>query len=72
MTHTAGFGYGMAAPAADATDEAYLAAGVWDADNLADFSRRVAAVPLAYQPGTRFRYSLSMDLHRRGDRAADW
>lgn len=62
MTHTAGFGYGMAAPAADATDEAYIAAGVWDADNLADFSRRVAGVPLAYQPGSRFRYSLSMDL----------
>ena len=60
MTHTAGLGYGF--DATDATDAAYVAAGVWQADNLAELSRRVASAPLAYQPGERWRYSISMDV----------
>ena len=62
MTHTAGFGYGIGLGPHDTTDAAYIAAGVWAADDLADFARRVAAIPLAYQPGSAWRYSLSMDL----------
>jgi CubicO group peptidase (beta-lactamase class C family) len=62
MTHTAGFGYGIGLGPHDETDAAYIAAGVWQADGLADFARRVASVPLAYQPGSTWRYSLSMDL----------
>lgn len=62
MTHTAGFGYGIGLGPHDAVDTAYKAAGVWSADNLAEMARRIASVPLAYQPGRRFRYSLSMDL----------
>jgi len=62
MTHTAGFGYAIGFGPFDATDEAYLAADIWGAGSLAEFVRRVATAPLAYQPGTRFRYSLSMDL----------
>jgi CubicO group peptidase (beta-lactamase class C family) len=62
MTHTAGFGYAIGLGPFDATDKAYLAAKIWEADSLADFSRRVASAPLAYQPGTSWRYSLSMDL----------
>ena len=62
MTHTAGFAYGTGGAAPDATDVAYRAAGVWKADGLAEFSRRLAAIPLAYQPGSAWRYSLSMDL----------
>ncbi|HEY1562669.1 MAG TPA: serine hydrolase domain-containing protein [Caulobacteraceae bacterium] len=68
MTHTAGFGYGLVIEELaglqqlDAVEMAYHAAGVWKADNLADFSRRVAGIRLAYQPGSQFRYSLSMDL----------
>jgi CubicO group peptidase (beta-lactamase class C family) len=62
MTHTAGFGYGIGPGPHDATDQAYIDAGVWQAADLADMTRRIAAVPLAYQPGTRWRYSLSMDL----------
>jgi CubicO group peptidase (beta-lactamase class C family) len=60
MTHTAGFGYGF--DANEPTDAAYLAAGVWQADDLADMMRRLATAPLAYEPGTRWRYSLSMDV----------
>ncbi len=62
MTHTAGFGYGIGLGPHDPTDAAYIAAGVWEADDLGDFARRVSAIPLAYQPGATWRYSLSMDL----------
>ena len=62
MTHTAGFGYGIGPGPHDATDKAYIDAGVWQADDLGDMTRRIAAIPLAYQPGKRWRYSLSMDV----------
>jgi CubicO group peptidase (beta-lactamase class C family) len=60
MTHTAGLGYGF--DPNDATDAAYIAAGVWQAENLAEMTRRLATAPLAYQPGSRWRYSMSMDV----------
>ena len=62
MSHCAGFGYGIGFGPHDTTDAAYLAEGIWEADSLAEFARRVATAPLAYQPGTSFRYSLGMDL----------
>jgi len=62
MSHMAGFGYGIGAGPHDAADKALIANGVWEADGLADFARRVAATPLAHQPGSAWRYSLSMDL----------
>jgi CubicO group peptidase (beta-lactamase class C family) len=62
MTHTAGFGYGIGPGPHDATDRAYIDAGVWQADDPAKMTQRIASTPLAYQPGTRWRYSLSMDL----------
>ena len=62
MTHTAGFGYGIGPGPHDATDKAYIDAGVWQADDLGDMTRRIAAIPVAYQPGKRWRYSLSMDV----------
>jgi CubicO group peptidase (beta-lactamase class C family) len=60
MTHTAGLGYGF--DPNDPTDAAYVAAGVWQADNLAEMMRRLATAPLAYQPGSRWRYSIAMDV----------
>jgi CubicO group peptidase (beta-lactamase class C family) len=62
MTHTAGFGYGVGPGPHDAVDKAYIDAGVWQADHLAEMARRVASAPLAYQPGRAWRYSLAMDL----------
>ena len=62
MTHTAGFGYGIGLGPHDTVDTAYIEGGVWQAENLAEMARRIAAAPLAYQPGKRWRYSLSMDL----------
>ncbi len=60
MTHTAGLGYGF--DANDPTDAAYMAAGVWQSENLAQMSRRIASAPLAYEPGSRWRYSIGMDV----------
>ncbi len=62
MTHTAGFAYGIGPGPHDAADALYVAAKIWAADDLADFIRRLAALPLSYQPGSTFRYSLSMDV----------
>ncbi len=60
MSHTAGLGYGF--DANDPTDAGYIAAGVWQAGDLAEMVRRVATVPLAYEPGTQWRYSMAMDV----------
>ncbi|MFJ1761282.1 serine hydrolase domain-containing protein [Amycolatopsis sp. NPDC088138] len=60
LTHTAGFGYGW-----DKTDpltRLYRAEKPFRAANLDDFVARLSRLPLAYQPGTSWRYSLSMDL----------
>jgi CubicO group peptidase (beta-lactamase class C family) len=62
MTHTAGLGYGIGLGPHDAVDQAYIDAGVWEAESLADMARRVAAAPLAYQPGSAWRYSIAMDV----------
>ncbi len=60
MTHTAGLGYGF--DPNDATDAAYIAAGVWQAADLGEMTRRIASAPLAYEPGTKWRYSIAMDV----------
>ncbi len=60
MTHTAGLGYGF--DPNETIDAAYIAAGVWQAENLAEMMRRIASAPLAFQPGTRWRYSIGMDV----------
>lgn len=63
VTHTAGFGYALAMPdPKDPIDEVYRHAGVWDADDLPDMMQRIARCPLAYQPGTSWRYSIGMDI----------
>ena len=60
MTHTAGLAYGF--DANDPTDAAYIAEGVWQAEGLADMIARLTRAPLAYEPGTRWRYAISMDV----------
>lgn len=60
MTHRAGFGYGLAP--LTPLDQLYLKSEIWKSANLVEFCRRLATLPLAYQPGTRWEYSLSMDV----------
>lgn len=63
MTHRAGFAYGI--PIGEPTDRAealYRNAKILEAADLNDMVARLATLPLAYQPGSRWRYSLSMDV----------
>jgi CubicO group peptidase (beta-lactamase class C family) len=59
LTHTAGFSYGFE----DGwVDDAYREADLWSAECANDFINRVARLPLAYEPGTKWRYSISTDI----------
>jgi CubicO group peptidase (beta-lactamase class C family) len=60
MTHTAGLRYGF--DQSDPLDKLYQAAQVWQSESLAEFADKVAALPLAYEPGTKWLYSMSMDV----------
>lgn len=60
LTHTAGLAYGF--DPSTPLGALYQAAQVWQSASLAEFARKVAALPLAYQPGTQWLYSLSMDV----------
>ena len=63
MTHRAGFAYGInIGPPADRVEALYREAKVLQAHDLNDMIARLATLPLAYQPGSRWRYSLSMDV----------
>lgn len=60
MRHTAGFSYGMRETAADA---AFKAADPLDlANDLSEFGRRLAGVPLMFDPGERWSYSAAVDV----------
>ncbi|MCT2558320.1 beta-lactamase family protein [Tsuneonella sp. YG55] len=76
LTHTAGLGYGIIqkGPIRQAYMDAGLSAGqasklklpqfsgAPSASSLADFADRLAKLPLVYQPGTHWSYSVSLDL----------
>jgi len=59
MSHTAGLSYGWSE---EPYDKPFKAAKIWSAPSLAEFAARIAAIPLAYQPGEQWLYSLSMDV----------
>ena len=63
MTHTAGLNYGFL----EKKDGPYLVAGISDGLDSADLSleenlKRLASVPLLYDPGTVWHYSLATDV----------
>jgi CubicO group peptidase (beta-lactamase class C family) len=60
MTHTAGFTYGLFG--ATPVDKQYMKANWQGAASLQDQVHRLAGVPLLYQPGTKWVYSVSMDI----------
>jgi CubicO group peptidase (beta-lactamase class C family) len=63
FTHTAGFSYGW--EPSDPIDKLYQEAGVnainWEMPNRV-LAETLAQLPLAYQPGSQWRYSLSIDV----------
>lgn len=60
MTHTAGFTYGLFGDTP--VDKLYMKANWLGAASLQDLVHRIAGVPLLYQPGTKWVYSVSMDI----------
>jgi CubicO group peptidase (beta-lactamase class C family) len=59
MTHTAGFTYGSGTSVAD---RMYGDLKVRDAKDLHEMIERLAQIPLLYQPGKGWIYSMSMDI----------
>src|ERR1700683_1953355 len=60
MTHTAGFTYGTFGDGP--VDKLYQSSGVMQSKSLQDMIDKLAKIPLLYQPGTRWVYSVSMDI----------
>jgi CubicO group peptidase (beta-lactamase class C family) len=60
MTHTAGFTYGLFGNGP--VDKAYQSQGVMASKNLQEMIDKLAKIPLLYQPGTKWVYSVSMDI----------
>jgi len=60
MDHTAGFTYGIFGDGP--VDKAYQSSGVMQSKSLQDMIDKLAKIPLLYQPGTKWVYSVSMDI----------
>ena len=60
MTHTAGFTYGIFGDTP--VDKAYRDANLLASSSLKDFIDKLAKIPLLYQPGTEWVYSVSTDV----------
>src|ERR1700733_13170244 len=60
MTHTAGFSYGLVGDGPG--HKAYQSAGVLSSKNLQEMIDKLTRIPLLYQPGTKWVYSVSMDV----------
>jgi CubicO group peptidase (beta-lactamase class C family) len=60
MSHTAGFTYGVFG--STPVDKMYQEAQLLNAPNLQEFIERVAKLPLLYQPGEGWVYSVSVDI----------
>jgi CubicO group peptidase (beta-lactamase class C family) len=60
MSHTAGFTYGIFG--ATAVDKMYRDANVLGSANLQQMIDKLAKIPLLYQPGTKWVYSVSVDI----------
>jgi len=61
LRHTSGLTYGIFSKTL--VDQAYLAAKVFDpTQTLAEFVSKLSTLPLAYQPGTTWNYSMSTDV----------
>ncbi len=60
MTHTAGFTYGIFGTTP--VDAMYRDAHLFECKNLQEFIDKLAKIPLLYQPGKGWTYSMSMDV----------
>jgi CubicO group peptidase (beta-lactamase class C family) len=60
MSHTAGFSYGFFGDTP--VDKMYRDSKLFDSKDLHEFVEKLAKIPLAYQPGKGWTYSVSMDV----------
>jgi CubicO group peptidase (beta-lactamase class C family) len=60
LTHTAGFTYGFFGNSP--VDKMYVSERVLQSQNLRQMIEKLAKIPLAYQPGKGWTYSVSMDI----------
>jgi CubicO group peptidase (beta-lactamase class C family) len=60
MSHTAGFGYGLSGN--DPVNKAFRDEGVLASPDLGEMMRRIAGIPLLYEPGARWSYSVAVDI----------
>jgi CubicO group peptidase (beta-lactamase class C family) len=60
MSHSAGFTYGFFGDTP--VDHMYRDAKLFDSKDLKEFIDKLAAIPLTYQPGKGWTYSVSMDV----------
>ncbi len=61
LTHTAGYSYGFN-PKGDPVDQEYVDANLWASKDLDDFATKVAKLPLKFQPGDQWHYSIAVDI----------
>jgi CubicO group peptidase (beta-lactamase class C family) len=60
MSHTAGFGYGLSGD--DPVNRAFRDTRVLASANLDEMMKKVATIPLLYEPGARWSYSIAVDI----------
>jgi hypothetical protein len=65
MSHSGGFAYGLNPD--NPIDKAYVDTGVLGAKSSQEFVQKIAALPLVAQPGTRWKYSVSVDIRAAED-----
>lgn len=63
MSHTAGFGYGLMP--GNAVDDLFRSKAVTGSRNLSELTAKVATIPLKFQPGEGWSYSIAVDLQAR-------
>jgi CubicO group peptidase (beta-lactamase class C family) len=60
MSHTAGFGYGLSGD--DPVNKAFRDDGVLASRDLDEMMKKIVAIPLLYEPGTKWSYSVAVDI----------
>ena len=60
MSHTAGFGYGLSGE--DPVNKAFRDERVLASRDLDEMMQKIAGIPLLYEPGTKWSYSVAVDI----------
>ncbi len=60
LTHTTGLSYGFNPE--DPVDKLYGESGIWQSEDLDAFAAKVGELPLAFEPGERWHYSIAVDI----------